>query len=72
MLKTKKDARDSLVELLRGEGYDVHEAANGEVQGSAKIDRLDLDVVLTDLMMPGADRFGRAQACTARSRRRQW
>ena len=54
VVEDQESARDSLVELLRGEGYDVHEAANGEV-GIGKIDQLDLDVVLTDLMMPGAD-----------------
>ena len=47
-------ARESLVELLRGEGYEVHEAADGNAALSL-IDGLDLDLVLTDLMMPGAD-----------------
>jgi DNA-binding NtrC family response regulator len=47
-------ARESLVELLRGEGYEVHEAADGNAAISL-IDKLDLDLVLTDLMMPGAD-----------------
>jgi two-component system response regulator PilR (NtrC family) len=47
-------ARESLVELLRGEGYEVHEAADGN-EAIARVDKLDLDVVLTDLMMPGAD-----------------
>lgn len=47
-------ARESLVELLRGEGYEVHEAADGNAAISL-VDKLDLDLVLTDLMMPGAD-----------------
>jgi DNA-binding NtrC family response regulator len=47
-------ARESLVELLRGEGYEVHEAADGNAAISL-IDKLDLDLVLTDLMMPGVD-----------------
>jgi DNA-binding NtrC family response regulator len=47
-------ARESLVELLKGEGYEVHEAADGNAAISL-IDELDLDLVLTDLMMPGAD-----------------
>jgi DNA-binding NtrC family response regulator len=47
-------ARESLVELLRGEGYEVYEAADGTAAISL-IDTLDLDLVLTDLMMPGAD-----------------
>ncbi|MGZ8424796.1 MAG: response regulator, partial [Candidatus Binatia bacterium] len=54
IVEDQESARDSLVELLRGEGYDVHEAADGN-EGIAKINQLDLDVVLTDLMMPGPD-----------------
>jgi two-component system response regulator PilR (NtrC family) len=42
-----------LVELLRGDGFEVHEAADG-VTAKDRINRLDLDVILTDLMMPGA------------------
>jgi len=47
-------ARESLIELLRDEGYDVHEAPDGNTAISL-IDKLDLDLVLTDLQMPGAD-----------------
>src|SRR5918994_484815 len=47
-------ARESLVELLAGEGYEVHDAPDGSAAISL-VDRLDLDLVLTDLMMPGAD-----------------
>ncbi|HYA30446.1 MAG TPA: sigma-54 dependent transcriptional regulator [Acidobacteriota bacterium] len=54
VVEDQDSARESLVELLRGEGYEVHEAADG-TDGIAKINQLDLDVVLTDLMMPGAD-----------------
>ena len=50
----QESARESLVELLRGEGYEVHEAADGS-KAMALIDELDIDVVLTDLKMPGAD-----------------
>ena len=46
-------ARESLAELLRGEGYEVHEAGDGNVAKDL-INKLDLDVILTDLMMPGA------------------
>lgn len=47
-------ARESLAELLRGEGYEVHEAAGGN---SAKdfINQLDLDIIITELMMPDTD-----------------
>ena len=47
-------ARESLVELLRGEGFEVHAAADGKA-GIAFVDQYDLDLVLTDLAMPGAD-----------------
>ncbi len=50
----QESARESLVELLRGEGYEVHEAADGQ-RAMALMDELDVDVVLTDLIMPGAD-----------------
>jgi len=50
----QESARESLVELLRGEGFEVHDAADGTT-AIALIDKLDLDLVLTDLMMPGAD-----------------
>jgi DNA-binding NtrC family response regulator len=50
----QESARESLVELFKDEGYDVHEAPNGNAAISM-IDELDLDLVLTDLMMPGAD-----------------
>jgi two-component system response regulator PilR (NtrC family) len=54
VVEDQQSARESLAELLRGEGYDVHEAADG-TKGIALVDQLDLDLVLTDLMMPGAD-----------------
>jgi two-component system response regulator PilR (NtrC family) len=54
IVEDQQTARESLAELLRGEGYEVHEAADGTA-GIALVDQLDLDLVLTDLMMPGAD-----------------
>jgi DNA-binding NtrC family response regulator len=47
-------ARESLVDLLKGEGYEVHEASDGNAAISL-IDKVDLDLVLTELMMPGVD-----------------
>src|ERR1051325_1420448 len=47
-------ARESLVELLKAEGFDVAEAADG-TRAIALVDQLDLDLVLRDLIMPGAD-----------------
>jgi len=54
VIEDQDSARESLVELLSGEGYDVHQAVNGK-EGIAKINQLDVDLVLTDLIMPGAD-----------------
>jgi len=54
VVEDQDSARESLAELLRGEGYEVHEAVDGKM-GIDLISKLDLDVVLTDLMMPGAD-----------------
>ena len=50
----QESARESLAELLRGAGYEVHEAADGNAAISL-LDRVDFDLVLTDLMMPGCD-----------------
>ena len=47
-------ARLSLCELLREEGYQVHAAADGTT-AIRLIDELDLDLVLTDLKIPGPD-----------------
>ncbi|HEY7559518.1 MAG TPA: sigma-54 dependent transcriptional regulator [Candidatus Binatia bacterium] len=54
VVEDQDSARESLAELLRGEGYEVHEAADGRM-GIDLIDKHDLDIILTDLMMPGAD-----------------
>jgi len=47
-------ARMSLCELLREEGYRAYEAADGK-EAIRLIDELDLDLVLTDLRIPGPD-----------------
>ncbi|MBM4262954.1 MAG: sigma-54-dependent Fis family transcriptional regulator [Deltaproteobacteria bacterium] len=47
-------ARESLCELLRGDGYEVFDAGNGN-QAKEIIQQQDLDLVLTDLMIPGPD-----------------
>ena len=54
VVEDQDTARESLVELLRGEGYEVHEAADGNAAISL-VNQLDLDLVLTDLMMPGVN-----------------
>ena len=57
VVEDQESARESLAELLRGEGYEVREAADGNAAISL-IDQLDLDLVLTDLTMPGSDGIG--------------
>jgi DNA-binding NtrC family response regulator len=51
VVERQDSARESLAELLRGEGYEVYEAADGRA-AITLIDQLDLDLVLTDLRMP--------------------
>ncbi len=46
-----KDIRESLVEILRDEGYEVTSACNG-AEALEAIDRRAPDVMLLDLMMP--------------------
>ncbi|MEE9550858.1 MAG: sigma-54 dependent transcriptional regulator, partial [Candidatus Binatia bacterium] len=50
----QETARESLCELLRDEGYQVHGAADGTA-AIRLIDEIDLDLTLTDLKMPGHD-----------------
>jgi DNA-binding NtrC family response regulator len=47
-------ARQGIVELLQEEGYHVYQAADGTT-ALQMLDEVDVDVVLTDLRMPGAD-----------------
>ncbi|MGB7946395.1 MAG: sigma-54 dependent transcriptional regulator [Candidatus Binatia bacterium] len=54
VVEDQDSARESLADLLRGEGYEVYEAADGNA-AIALIDQHDLDLVLTDLMLPGSD-----------------
>ncbi|HXV81725.1 MAG TPA: sigma-54 dependent transcriptional regulator [Candidatus Binatia bacterium] len=54
VVEDQDSARESLAELLRGVGYEVHEARDGD-RAIALVDQHDFDIVLTDLMMPGSD-----------------
>ena len=54
VVEDQESARESLVDLLNGEGFEVHAAADGRA-GIELVDQYDLDLVLTDLAMPGAD-----------------
>lgn len=50
----QESARQGLVALLRDEGFQVYEAADG-TSAIKLINENDVDLILTDLMMPGAD-----------------
>ncbi|HET9298256.1 MAG TPA: sigma 54-interacting transcriptional regulator, partial [Candidatus Binatia bacterium] len=54
VVEDQESARESLVDLLRGEDFEVHAAADGKA-GIELVDQHDLDLVLTDLAMPHAD-----------------
>jgi len=54
VVEDQESARESLVDLLKGEGFEVHAGADGKA-GIELVDQYDLDLVLTDLAMPGAD-----------------
>ena len=54
VVEDQDSARESLVDLLKGEGFEVHAAEDGKA-GIVLVDQYDLDLVLTDLAMPGAD-----------------
>ena len=54
VVEDQDSARESLVDLLKGEGFEVHAAADGKA-GMALVNQYDLDLVLTDLAMPCAD-----------------
>jgi two-component system response regulator PilR (NtrC family) len=47
-------ARQSVAELLREEGYHVYEAADGQA-ALQLLEEVDVDLVLSDLRMPGVD-----------------
>jgi two-component system response regulator PilR (NtrC family) len=47
-------ARQSVAELLREEGYQVYEAADGQA-ALQLLEEVDVDLILSDLRMPGVD-----------------
>lgn len=47
-------ARKNICQLLEGKGFRVHEAADGK-SALEIVDNFELDLILTDLKMPGAD-----------------
>jgi len=54
LLDDSREILESLSEFLQGEGYEIDAAPNG-IAGIALIEKKFYDIVLTDMMMPGAD-----------------
>ena len=54
VVERQDSARESLAELLRGEGYEVYAAVDGSA-AIPLVDQVDLDLALTDLRMGGSD-----------------
>jgi two-component system response regulator RegX3 len=52
VVEDEESYREALAYMLRKEGFDVLEAADG-TEGLAEYDRAGADIVLLDLMMPG-------------------
>lgn len=52
VVEDEESYRDALAYMLRREGFEVVEAADG-TEGLAEFDRIGADLVLLDLMMPG-------------------
>ena len=65
LVDDERDLRDSLAEVLKGEGFAVRTAADGDVALS-KIDEKRPDLVLLDVMMPRMNGF----CCCEEIRRR--
>lgn len=52
VIDDEKNIREGLAAALELDGYSVRQAANGK-EGLAQIDKGDIDLVITDLRMPG-------------------
>jgi DNA-binding NarL/FixJ family response regulator len=60
--------RDAAAALLRTEGFDVIGAVADGSAALAAVDRLDPDLVLLDIRLPGPDGFAIAEQLAARPR----
>ena len=56
IVEDEPDMLDTLAEAMRGEGYAVDEAADGE-DGLFKALEIDYDLIICDVMMPVHDGF---------------
>ncbi|WP_459873816.1 PP2C family protein-serine/threonine phosphatase [Endothiovibrio diazotrophicus] len=59
-----EDSRTLLQRFLRGEGYELHLAADGR-EGVARFEAVQPDIVLMDVMMPEMDGYEAARAIKA-------
>lgn len=56
-VEDEQDIRDTMAEILRDEGFEVFEAANGKL-GFDSYTRDKPDVIVSDIMMPEVDGYG--------------
>jgi two-component system, chemotaxis family, chemotaxis protein CheY len=54
VIEDDEEVRSLISEFLVREGHEVHEAGNG-LEGTEVFDQLDIDIVITDIMMPSQD-----------------
>jgi len=54
LIDDERDVRDAVQKILERGGYDVRTAPNAEM-GLEMIEDNDIDVVITDIIMPGMD-----------------
>lgn len=54
LIDDEEDIRDSVKKVLERDGYDVTTAASGE-EGLAIVSDTKVDIVITDIIMPGLD-----------------
>lgn len=57
IIEDEAPIRDNLAQLLRLEGYETHQAADG-IAGLEAARRLRPDLVICDILMPGLDGYG--------------
>ena len=56
VIEDDEEVRSLISEFLVRAGHVVHEAANG-IEGTQVFDQNDIDIVITDIMMPNIDGF---------------
>lgn len=54
VIEDDDEVRALISEFLSREGHTVHEATNG-IEGTQVFDQNDIDIVITDIMMPAQD-----------------